>query len=472
MPQESLGKAQEICGDIEQYLEDHKVVYGKSTKDKPKTLTSPDLFIISPSSAEKLQRSCVFTHRLLWALNRLYREALSDNELQWIFKFIPENKSLPALQFTDDETPVIARRDDIVTSEGNFIASEIEVVTGGLGFTQAYNTSTLHHLPFTVKPFGNLLVHSFVSAMEAALGKIRKKTYEMYADPTFIGILISSADESYANEVEYFVNECRLQGYDVYVVRPNELLYSEDDKCLYWIKNRSKPINVLYRLSEFYQFSDDTLYPSKIRNMLVAALNSGTLKITPPLNPIFEQKVTTLGLLFDERLSQYWLKLLPEIEYLKSYFVPTVIVSQETKPLLPYIQSWEKFMLLDKNTLSRFVIKEGGSTSSSWGARSVMKCSDLAHDKFKQILNGKEGLWVIQPWIDGRKFIVRFKDRHDKIVSTQMRVRLCTFAFRLRLNKFWKTIPGPANAVLRTNWKVHAQSDSVTLPVVVANVGI
>lgn len=373
----------------------------------------------------------------LLAINKLYFASKANKSIlrnknfivPWVSQYFDRGKppnllTHANLEFIKHLTPQIIRLDLILTKE-NVALTEIEVIPGGIGFT-----AFLHQL----YEKQNSLIGSSQNMLLGFYESMSSLT--PHKENPIIVLAVSDESETYRPEFEWLAAELRKSGKQVYCLNP-KLLYSENSKLKFKFDTTPLDVDVIYRFFELFD-----LESIPISSILINAVEKNEVIISPPLKPIFEEKLC-LALFHHYQLQDFWQEnLKPEsFELLKTIIPPTWIIDGE--PFGPnailngpkindqFLHSWEQLgETTQKNR--NYIIKISGFHEKAWGARSITLGTDSSQaiwaSKIKEALeNAHKHPFVIQKFKKPKRILHPFFDQSGELTDQPSRVRLCPY---------------------------------------------
>jgi hypothetical protein len=435
---------------------------------------SPQPFPLKPATLaaiESLGDDLLAYYR---ALNALYlrsargtapafiAEELDRGKPEQIVKLARQNR------FKQDIPRVI--RPDLILTEDGYVASELDSVPGGMGFTSA-------------------LAHTYCEIGEDSIGGndgMAQRFAEMLAslsgaERPAVAIVVSQESADYRGELRWLAGQVDALGLaDVIVCAPQDVIFTEEALFVRHEDGRETKIDVLYRNFELF----DLLNIPKQELMLYAARHN-RVKMTPPPKAHFEEK-SSFALFHHPNLRAYWRSELGDAvdERLLGIFPRTWIVDPRPMPWQAAIvdltasgqpvHDWAQLEDLGKSERD-YVLKPSGFSELAWGSKGVKVANDLTKDEWRKAIHEARASfdkvpYILQRFHKGRRVRVPFlSSSSGEIKEMDGRVRLCPYYFvvgdRTRLGGILATV-APADKRL-----IHGMSDAIMASCRVADDG-
>jgi hypothetical protein len=434
---------------------------------------SPEPFWISTqtlSAIEKLGPDLLAFYR---ALGALYQRSARGTAPAFVAEYLDIGKPETMIKLGrqnrfKSDVPGVIRPDLILTSDG-FIASELDSIPGGMGFVGAMASAYCQLGYDTIGDVDGML-SGFAAMLEATAGKPRPTT----------AVVVSQEADDYRAELAWLAqatNERALG--QIYVCRPEEIVFTEDALFVRLPDGEEKKIDVLYRNFELF----DLLNVPKQDLMLYAARHN-RVKMTPPPKAHLEEKLA-FALLHNDLLAKFWKTELGDgFDRLRGIFPQTWVL--DPRPLPPQagivglrasdepVRDWSQLVPLGKSERD-FVVKPSGFSELAWGSRGVKVANDLTKEGWQTVLDEALAAYATTPHIlqrfhKGKRVKVPYFDRKtDAVADLDGRVRLCPYYFVVgddaRLGGILATI-APADKRL-----IHGMSDAIMSPCAVRENG-
>ncbi len=405
-------------------------------------LLSPEPFFISPDFASELERLGHWLLKFVKATNQLYQLSATHKQPEWVAKYLDIGKPQQLVELgrrNFHDIPHVIRPDLILTDSG-YIISELDSVPGGIGLTGWLN-ETYRDLGFDVVGGADGMIEGFRSILPTG------------------AILLSKESDTYRPEMEWIRNRM-TEGYGPHWT----VGYAEN-----WESWADQPV---YR---FFELFDLPNIPT--RRSLLAAAETGELRITPPLKPYLEEKLW-FALFWSRPLQKFWRRQLREMHWLKlktsipqSWVIdPSPVPHYAVIPGLE-IQDWRELKSFSQRE-REFVLKISGFSELSWGSRGVFVGQDLPQKEWSErveesIASFGKSPYLLQRFIKGG--LVEqpyYNSQSESIERMKGRVRLCPYYF-VTSNSEVKLGGALATIVPADKKLVHGMSDAILVPAAV-----
>ena len=395
---------------------------------------SPEPFPLKPSTVAAIE---TLGHDLLAfyrALNALYLRSARGTAPAFIAEELDRGKPeqivrLARLNRFKQDVPRVIRPDLILTDDG-YIASELDSVPGGMGFTGA--------LARTYCEIG-------IDSVGGADGMPERFT-EMLAtlassDHPAVAVVVSQESNDYRGELTWLASRIGALGLaDVMVCSPQDIVFTEEALFVRHADGRETKIDVLYRNFELF----DLLNIPKQELMLYSARHN-RVKMTPAPKAHLEEKLT-FALFHHPGLRSYWRAELGDTidERLLGIFPRTWIV--DPRPLPPQaavvdlsangvpLHDWSQLEDLGKSERD-YVLKPSGFSELAWGSRGVKVANDLTREEWRDALHEalksfEKTPYILQRFHKGRRVRVPYlAGTTNEIKEMDGRVRLSPYYF-------------------------------------------
>lgn len=307
------------------------------------------------------------------AANLLYNQSWRGIQPSWVAGYLDQGKpesvvALGRMNRIKQHLPLVIRPDMIPTKEG-MIASELDSVPGGIGFTASLGDryGSLNE-PIVGGPDG------MIDGFERML-----RSFAEHDDPV-VGIVISEESASWRPEMAWVAERLNDRGLETYVLSPDDVQFAEDGV---YARNDDalRKIDVIYRFFELFDLKNIP----KMELILYAA-KKNLVKITPPLKSYLEEKML-MALFQHPMLADYWSQQLSSesIDFLNKTFPKTWILDPAPVPphaTIPGLEvkgrpfsDWRELGHLGQKD-RQMVIKPSGFSELAWGSRGVA----IGHD--------------------------------------------------------------------------------------------
>jgi hypothetical protein len=424
---------------------------------------SPEPFPLSPKTAAAIETLGNDLLAFQKALNALYlrsargtapayiAEELDRGKPEQIVKLARQNR------FKQDVPRVI--RPDLILTEDGYVASELDSVPGGMGFTGAL-AATYCELGADSVGGQDGMALAFAAAM-ASLVSVPHPT---------VAIVVSQESGDYRAELSWLAGRVNALGAaEAIVCGPQDVVFTEEALFARREDGRETKIDVLYRNFELF----DLLNVPKQELMMYAARHN-RVRITPPPKAHLEEK-SAFALFHHPGLRSYWrAELGPAVdERLLGIFPRTWIVDPRPLPWQAAVEDlrangapvheWSQLADLGKSERD-YVLKPSGFSELAWGSKGVKVANDLTRDEWRAALAEAQRSFPKTPYIlqrfhKGKRVRVPFLGTNGEIKEMDGRVRLCPYYFvvgdETKLGGVLATI-APADKRL-----IHGMSDAI-----------
>ncbi|HEY0615433.1 MAG TPA: hypothetical protein VGC96_12355 [Candidatus Elarobacter sp.] len=368
------------------------------------------------------------------ALNALYLRSARGTAPAYIAEELDRGKPQQIVKLArqnrfKQDVPRVIRPDLILTDDG-YVASELDSVPGGMGFTGAL-AATYCELGSDSIGGPDGMAERF-GEMVASLAGTEHPT---------VAIVVSQESNDYRGELTWLAGRIDALGAaNVIVCAPQDVVFTEEALFVRQPDGRETKIDVLYRNFELF----DLLNIPKQELVLYAARHN-RVKMTPPPKAHLEEKAS-FALFQHPGLRAYWrAELGPAVdERLLGIFPRTWIVDPRPLPWQGTItgltanggpvHEWSQLEELGKSERD-YVLKPSGFSELAWGARGVKVANDLTKDGWREALHEAQRSFPTTPYIlqrfhKGRRVRVPFLSASSgEIKEMDGRVRLCPYYF-------------------------------------------
>ncbi len=404
-------------------------------------------------------------HAFYKAANLLYNHSWRGIQPEWVAGYLDQGKpesvvALGRMNRIKQHLPMVIRPDIIPTREG-MIATELDSVPGGIGFTASLGArySALDE-PIVGGPDG--MVDGFERMLRSFAG----------CDDPAVGIVISEESVSWRPEMVWIADRLNARGLETHVTTPEEIVFTEDG--LYApAEGDLRRIDVVYRFFELFDLKNIP----KMELILYAA-KKNLVKVTPPLKSYLEEKMM-MALFQHPMLRDFWQQQLSSetLSFLEQLFPRTWIL--DPAPLPPHatihglevkgrpFADWRHLGHLGQKD-RQLVIKPSGFSELAWGSRGVAIGHDVSEHDWQETINTALDRFETNPHIlqifhNGATFPVEHYDfESGEMRKFRGRVRLQPYYFVVDdapvLSGVQATICPPDKKLL------HGMVDAVVLP--------
>jgi len=435
---------------------------------------SPEPFPLHPhtlAAIETLGDDLLAFYR---ALNALYLRSARGTAPAFIAEELDRGKPDSIVRLArqnrfKQDVPRVIRPDLILTDDG-YVASELDSVPGGMGFTGAL-ARTYCEIGSDSVGGADGMAESFAAMLTAVAG----------TEKPAVAVVVSAESGDYRNELRWLAARIDALGVaDVIVCEPQQIVFTEDALFVRHEDGRETKIDVVYRNFELF----DLLNVPKQELILYAARHN-RVRITPPPKAPLEEKLS-FALFHHPLLRALWRAELGETidERLLGIFPQTWIVDPTPVPVQAAIigltangvpvQRWTQLEELGKSERD-YVLKPSGFSELAWGSRGVKVANDLTREAWHAAIRAATESYPKTPYIlqrfhKGKRVQVPFLSTSSGEIKTMDgRVRLCPYYFvtgeRTRLGGVLATV-APADKRL-----IHGMSDAIMASCRVADDG-
>ena len=425
---------------------------------------SPQPFPLSPKTAAAIETLGDDLLAFYRALNALYLRSARGTAPAYIAEELDRGKPEQIVKLArqnrfKQDVPRVIRPDLILTDDG-YVASELDSVPGGMGFTSAL-AHTYCELGSDSIGGPDGMAQRFAEMLASVAGNAR---------PT-VAVVVSQESADYKNEMAWLASRVEALGAaDAIVCAPQEIAFTEEALFVRRPDGREAKIDVLYRNFELF----DLLNIPKQELILYAARHN-RVRMTPPPKAHLEEK-SSFALFHHPGLRAYWRAELGDAvdERLLGIFPRTWIVDPRPLPWQGVIadltadgvpvHDWSQLRDLGKSERD-YVLKPSGFSELAWGSRGVKVANDLTKDAWHEALREAERSFPKTPYIlqrfhKGKRVRVPFlSSSSGEIKEMDGRVRLCPYYFvvgeKTRLGGILATV-APADKRL-----IHGMSDAI-----------
>ena len=366
------------------------------------------------------------------ACNLLYFQSVRGIQPPWVSDYLDKGKPKFVIDYGrtkgfKSHLPMVIRPDILMTGSGP-IASELDSVPGGIGFT-ANMCHQYTQLGYDIIGKENGIVENFAS-MIRSLSKMDEPT---------LCIVISEESKDYRNEMMWLGKMLNQHGLVTYVVKPQEIIWTEEG-LLVQINGVNKPIDVLYRFFELFDLEN---VPNS--ELMIASVQKKTVIITPPLKSFLEEKML-FAFFHHPVLKPFWRQTLEKETHdvLTNLFPKTWILDSQPIPahaVIPdliinnhQVNNWDALITISRKE-RQFAIKPSGFSELAWGSKGIFIGHDLSHQAWKKAINKAltdfpTNPYILQEFKKGSQFTIEYYDFYNhSIQQMNARVRLCPYYF-------------------------------------------
>lgn len=393
---------------------------------------SPEPWWLPPPVLAHIEALGQHLYQFYKALNLLYSQSFRGIQPGWVSCCLDQGKSEEVIKFGQmgrfkSHLPFVIRPDVIPTRNG-MIATELDSVPGGIGFTASLG-ERYGKLGYDIVGGADGMVTGFARMIRGVAGD----------DDPVLGVVISEEASAYLPEMQYLSNRLNASGLETYVVGPETVHFVEDGLFVDGEQGRRR-LDVIYR---FFELFDLRNLPQI--DLILYAVRKGLVKMTPPLKAYHEEKMM-MGLFHHPLLSDFWRQHLGKdsISFLQQTFPKTWIL--DPAPLPPQgviagleidgrsFADWRDLGALGQKQ-RQLVIKPSGYSETAWGSRGVAIGHDMSETDWNAVIDKAltsfgQTPHVMQEFHNGSTFLASYYDYEtDKIEMFKGRVRLQPYYF-------------------------------------------
>lgn len=426
---------------------------------------SPEPWWLPPPVLARLEALGHHLHRFYKALNLLYSQSTRGIQPGWVARYLDQGKTEEVINFGrmnrfKGHLPYVIRPDLIPTKNG-MIATELDSIPGGIGFTASLG-----------ERYGKLGYEIVGGADGMVTGFARMIRWVAEMDNPVVGVIVSEEALAYRPEMVYLSERLNGMGLETYVVGPDEVHFFEDGLFVDGHQGRRR-LDVVYRFFELF----DLRNLPKI-DLILYAVRKGLVKMTPPLKAYHEEKMM-MGLFHHPMLAGFWREHLDgdSVACLLETFPKTWILDPMPMPphgIIPGLEidgqvfsDWRSLAQLTQKQ-RQLVIKPSGFSEHAWGSRGVSVGHDMAESDWEDVIEHalktfSETPYVLQEFHNGATFTASYYDFDtDRIETFKGRVRLQPYYFVIEDEP---VLSGVQATVCPADKKVlHGMVDAVVAP--------
>lgn len=429
---------------------------------------SPEPFALSAKTVERIEAIGNDLLAFYRALNALYNRSARGTAPAFIAEYLDRGKPEHIVRLArqnrfKSDIPGVIRPDLLLTDDG-FIASELDSVPGGMGFTGAMADA-----------YCKAGIESIGGALGMPRGFAKMLAYASRTPNPTVAIVVSEESKDYRTELRWLADAMRATGeVKAYVCAPQDVIFTEQAMFVRMEDGREEKLDAIYRNFELF----DLLNVPKQELMLYAARHNRVLMVPPPKAQL-EEKLA-FALFQHPALAPLWRTELGKdgaaiYDRLTTLFPQTWVL--DPRPLPPQafihglqiggrpVSDWKALVELGKSERD-YVVKPSGFSELAWGSRGVKIANDLTKEEWTATLD--EALrsfnktpYILQRFHKGKRIRMPYLDRTEGEIRTfDGRVRLCPYYFvtsetTVQLGGILATI-APADKRL-----IHGMSDAV-----------
>jgi hypothetical protein len=241
----------------------------------------------------------------------------------------------------------------------------------------------------------------------------------IFGDAKTVHIVVSEEAATYRPEMEWLAGQMKNSEFGI---RNSEFTDFKDGDAVY----------------RFFELFDLANVPNAKKIFELAAAKK--IRLTPPLKPIFEEKML-FALLWNRNLHDFWRQELGEAFFNRlRKLIPYTWVVDPT-PLPPHaaipelnLTDWRQLKTLSQRD-RELILKVSGFSEHAWGARGVYLGNDLSHENWsaavdKAISSFQNSPFILQRYEKPKTVETQWFDfEKNEIVPMKGRVRLCPYYF-------------------------------------------
>lgn len=394
---------------------------------------SPEPFPLPPHVLRFISDLGHHLHLFYKAANQLYFKAAKGLMPAWVLEYLDAGKPDWLIDFSrrnrsKQHTPTVIRPDLLLTDRGP-VASELDSVPGGMGFTD-----------FLARAYAELGYPIIGGADGMARGFARMVRSRLGEGDGALAIVISDESASYRPEMHWLSDYLRAEGLETYVITPKDVHFTEDGLFCAGDDGSWRRIGFLYRFFELFDLKNIAKW-----DLMAYAAKKDQVVLLPPAKPYLEEKLL-FALFHHPALRQFWRDQLGEETFtvLAGVFPRTWILDPRALPPQAVIHGltvgdepisdFRQLGTVPKSARP-FVVKPSGFSPLAWGSKGVAFADDLSQDDWTRTLEHALGSfpqtpYILQEFHRSCRFDVEYLDvpsGHVRPMSA--RVRLCPYYF-------------------------------------------
>ena len=444
------------------YTEAQREVHPKSNST---WRVSPEPWWLPPQVVQHLETMGHHLYRFYQGLNLLYSQSVRGLQPAWVAGYLDQGKSEEVVKFGrmnrfKQHLPYVIRP-DVIPTRGGMVATELDSVPGGIGFTASLS-ARYGRLGDEIVGGVDGMVTGFMRMIRWVAGK----------DDPVLGVVVSEESSAYRPEMRFLADALNRAGMETYVVDPEAIHFVEDGLFVDGAAGRRR-LDILYR---FFELFDLRNIPTI--DLILYAIRKGQVKVTPPMKAYPEEKMM-MGLFHHPHLQAFWTQHLGKetVGFLSETFPKTWIL--DPAPLPPYgvipgleiggrpVSDWRALGNLTQKQ-RHLVIKPSGFSETAWGSRGVSIGHDMAEEDWQAVIEDALSAFpstphVLQEFHNGATFSADYYDfETDRMDRFRGRVRLQPYYFVIEdepvLSGVQATVCPPDKKML------HGMVDAVVVP--------
>jgi len=426
---------------------------------------SPEPFGMPSAVVQHLVHLGRHLHAFYKAANLLYHQSVRGTQPAWVSAYLDRGKPEEVVsygrmnRFRQHLPRVI--RPDVIPVSGGMVATELDSVPGGIGFTAS--------LAERYGRLGGQIIGGPDGMVDGFARMVRSLAED---EEPVLGVVVSEESAAYRPEMRWLGEALNAFGLECYIVAPEELEFSEEGLYVAAPPGKRR-LDVLYRFFELFDLKNIP----KI-DLILYAIRKGLVKATPPLKAQLEEKLL-MALYHHPLLERFWVRELGEetVDFLTKTFPRTWIL--DPRPLPPHAvipgleirgESVSDYRALGElgQKERQLVIKPSGFSERAWGSRGVSVGHDMSGDDWQAVVGSSLEAFhtsphILQEYHTGSRFRVDYYDfESDAMSHFRGRMRLCPYYFVVDdepvLSGVQATICPPDKKLL------HGMVDAVVVP--------
>ena len=395
---------------------------------------APEPFPMLPPSIARLEELGRHLLAFYRAANQLYLASMRGNQPAWITGYLDQGKpdhvvELGRLRRFRSAVPVVIRPDLMTVGPGQFVATELDSVPGGIGLLDSLMLR-YRELGFNLAGDVSGIVSTMARALIAQAGT---------ANP-FVAVVVSDESESYRSEMTWVGERLNQFGVRAITVHPRQLDLS-GGRIVVNFDGRLEEVDLIYR---FFEMHDLKNVPNS--DLIVHAMKKRRVVVTPPFKAQLEEKLL-YALFHHPDLEQFWARELSaeSLDVLREAIPATWVVDPADIPpqvgIFPPlvtagrpIRRWDDLAGITQRE-RELVIKPSGFSELSWGSRGVTVGHDVNAKAWSeavgQALAGFQHTpYVLQHYRQSRRVGCSYYDfESDSVLEFDARTRISPYYF-------------------------------------------
>ena len=395
---------------------------------------APEPFPMLPSSIARLEDLGRHLLAFYRAANQLYLASVRGNQPAWITRYLDQGKpdhvvELGRLRRFRRAVPVVIRPDLMAVGPGEFVATELDSIPGGIGLLDSLMLR-YRELGFDPVGGGPGMVSTMARALIAQAG---------VANP-FVAVVVSDESESYRSEMTWVGERLNQFGVRAITVHPRQLDLS-GGRIVVDFDGRLEEVDLIYR---FFELHDLKNVPNS--DLIIHAMKKRRVVVTPPLKAQLEEKLL-YALFHHPELERFWTDALPvdSLEVLRDTIPATWVMDPADIPpqaaIFPPlatagrpIRRWRDLFGLTQRE-RELVVKPSGFSELSWGSRGVTVGHDVNAGTWSeavgQALAGFQSTpYILQHYRQSRRVSCSYYNfESESVIDFDARTRISPYYF-------------------------------------------